>query len=130
MADEQPKSLGEVLAKLEQIQENAQGTLDKMSEMEEEFGGSETVSSSPDGSVTVTLNSDAVITDIDIQDSALRLRGNLVNVVLETIKEAQATHAMKLAKMADQAVPEGNLSRLVEGHMSSTVRDRARDNFD
>ncbi|MFC4336876.1 YbaB/EbfC family nucleoid-associated protein [Salininema proteolyticum] len=129
MPEERPMDLAEAMAKIEQIQKNAQDTLAKVAELEAEHGADETTATSENGMVTVVLDSDGEITGITIDDSALRLRGNLVGVVLETIREAQGTHAMKLAKMAEQAAPGIGLSDLVESQMPAGVRDRARDNL-
>lgn len=118
----------DMLAKLNEMQQEAEETLRKYEELQEQVGASTTEAVSEDGYIKVVLNSDGNVTDIDIEDSAMRHGTRLGGMIKKTVDEATATYALKMAEMAQELVGDMDLMGMVSEHMPGDVRDRARDN--
>jgi DNA-binding protein YbaB len=120
----------EILAKLDQMQRDAEATLRKYDELRQDLVGSGVEAVSADGYVTVKLDQDGNVTEIAIDDSALRNRAQLSTSVMDTIKEATATHALKMADMAQALVGDSvDVMGVMSQFMPDDMRDRARDNL-
>jgi DNA-binding protein YbaB len=120
----------EILAKLDQMQRDAEATLRKYDELRQDLVGSGVEAVSADGYVKVKLDQDGNVTEIAIDDAALRNRSQLSTTVLDTIKEATATHALKMADMAQSLVGDRvDVMGVMSRFMPDDMRDRARDNL-
>ncbi|QSB04033.1 YbaB/EbfC family nucleoid-associated protein [Natronoglycomyces albus] len=119
----------EMMAKLEEMQREAEQTLAKYEQLQAEMASESTEAVSEDGSIKVVLNSEGHVTDIDIEDAAMRHGTRLGGMIRQTIDEATATYSMKMAQMAQQLVGDMDIMGMVTDSIPENVRDRARDNL-
>ncbi|WP_025272265.1 YbaB/EbfC family nucleoid-associated protein [Haloglycomyces albus] len=119
----------EVFARLEELQQKTEADLRRIQDVEAEMGNTETTAVSENGMVTVTLNAQGRVHNIELRDDSMRLKGNLPPLILSTIHEAQATYSLKMAEMAQQALPGIDVVGQVSQYMGSDIRDRAGENL-
>ncbi|MCH7229383.1 YbaB/EbfC family nucleoid-associated protein [Glycomyces sp. L485] len=121
----------EMLAKLQQMQRDAEQTLQKYEDLRAEMGAEAVEAYSEDGLVRVRLDEDGRVAEIGIDEMAMRHRHALGGIIRSTIDEAVATHAMKMADMAQALVGDRiDVMGMVTRDMPEHLRDRARDNLD
>ncbi|HEU5127814.1 MAG TPA: YbaB/EbfC family nucleoid-associated protein [Glycomyces sp.] len=120
----------EMMARLEQMQREAEATMRKYEELRAEMGADAVEAYSEDGLVRVRLDADGKVAEIHIDESAMRQRQSLGRVVHAVIDEAVATHAVKMADMAQALVGDKiDVMALMNEHMPPEMRERARDNL-
>ena len=120
-----------MLARLEEIKNQAESTLAKYDRLQEELGTDSVEAWSEDGLIRVQLDAGGRIEKIDINEAAMRYRQTLAMNIKATVDEAVATYAVKAAEMAQALVGDTmNVMEMVNRHMPEEMRQRARDNLD
>ncbi|THV34381.1 YbaB/EbfC family nucleoid-associated protein [Glycomyces buryatensis] len=105
------------MAKLEQMRLDAEETLRKYEELQEQAGANAVETSSDDGLVRVKLDGDGQVAEINIDEYAMRQRQTLSYTIVELIERAQTEHAEKMAEMAQAMIGDKvDLAAIIEQH--------------
>lgn len=105
----------DMMARLEEMQRQAEATLGRYQELQEELGAQETEAVSEDGYVAVALDGDGRISRIRIDEHAMRQKQTLGSTVIATAEQAQRLHAEKSAVLAERFLSaDPRLAGLVE----------------
>jgi len=128
---ERPTDPEAMMRRLEQMQAEAESMLAKFNELSEQLGAEAVEVFSEDGRVRVKLDADGKVAEIGIDEYAMRARQSLAPTITALIQEATATHALKMAQMAQALVGDKiDVMGMINCDMPDHLRDRARDNLD
>ncbi|MFB9658530.1 YbaB/EbfC family nucleoid-associated protein [Glycomyces mayteni] len=128
---ERPTDPEAMMRRLEQMQAEAESMLAKFNELSEQLGAEAVEVFSEDGRVRVKLDADGKVAEIGIDEYAMRARQSLAPTITALIQEATATHALKMAQMAQALVGDKiDVMGMINRDMPDHLRDRARDNLD
>lgn len=121
----------EMLARLEQMQAEAEETIRKFDEMSAQLGADAVEVRSEDGLVRVKLDSDGRIDEIGIDEQAMRQRQTLGPTIVSLLQEATAAYGLKMAELAQAVAGDKiDVEGLMRSYMPDDVRERARNNLD
>lgn len=120
-----------MMARLDQMREQAQATLARFDEMKAKLGAEAVEVYSEDGLLKVKLDGEGNVAEIRIDEYAMRMRQSLGPAIIALIGEAKATFGVKSAELAQAVVGDqfdvmGMLSR----DMPDYMRERAKENLD
>ncbi|GAA2269387.1 hypothetical protein GCM10009853_023660 [Glycomyces scopariae] len=128
MSDRDPEAM---MRRLEQMQAEAESMLAKFNELSERLGAEAVEVRSEDGRIRVKLDAEGKVAEIGIDEYAMRMRQSLAPTIIALIEEATATHALKMAQMAQSLVGDRiDVMGMVNRDVPEHLRDRARDNLD
>ncbi|MEU6246660.1 YbaB/EbfC family nucleoid-associated protein [Glycomyces sp. NPDC047010] len=128
---ERPTDPEAMMQRLEQMQAEAESMLAKFNELSERLGAEAVEVFSEDGRVRVKLDAEGKVAEIGIDEYAMRARQSLAPTIMALVQEATATHAVKMAQMAQALVGDKiDVMGIVNRDMPDHLRDRARDNLD
>ena len=92
----------DMMARLEEIQRQAETTLRRFEELQEQLGDQQVEVFSEDGRLSVKLDKDGKVSQIRIDESVMRMRQTLGPAIVALIGEAQEVHAEKSAELAKE----------------------------
>lgn len=128
---DRPTDPQEMLARLERMQREAEETLSKYEELRVQMDADAVEAYSEDGLIRVKLDSEGQVAEIDIDETAMRRRQTLSMTIRAVIDEAVATHALKMADMAQALLGDKmDVMGLVTQNIPAELRERARGNLD
>ncbi|MEU5871826.1 YbaB/EbfC family nucleoid-associated protein [Glycomyces sp. NPDC047369] len=132
MSDRQrPNDPEAMMRRLEQMQAEAESMLAKFNELSERLGADAVEVFSEDGRIRVKLDAEGKVAEIGIDESSMRQHQSLSPTIMALIQEATATHALKMAQMAQSLVGDKiDVMGIVNRDMPEHLRDRARDNLE
>ncbi|WP_026928931.1 YbaB/EbfC family nucleoid-associated protein [Glycomyces tenuis] len=115
----------EVFADLEQLLERTEGELARLEAAEADVLGEPVSVTSDDGMVTVTLDTDGGLDRVDLEARAVRLRGTLPHLILDTLDRARLEYAERSQEAARRALPSMDVGAPPGG--ADAWAQRARD---
>ncbi|WP_112141195.1 YbaB/EbfC family nucleoid-associated protein [Glycomyces dulcitolivorans] len=128
---ERPTDPESMMRRLEQMQAEAEAMLAKFNDLSEQLGADAVEVFSEDGRIRVKLDAEGKVAEIGIDEYAMRMRQSLSPTIMALIQEASATHALKMAQMAQSLVGDKiDVMGMVNRDMPESLRDKARDNLD
>ncbi|WP_026923455.1 YbaB/EbfC family nucleoid-associated protein [Glycomyces arizonensis] len=128
---DRPTDPQEMLARLERMQREAEETLSKYEELRVQMDADAVEAYSEDGLIRVKLDSEGQVAEIGIDETAMRRRQTLGMTIRAVIDEAVATHALKMADMAQALLGDKmDVMGLVTQNIPADLRERARGNLD
>jgi DNA-binding protein YbaB len=128
---ERPTDPESMMRRLEQMQAEAEAMLAKFNHLSEQLGADAVEVFSEDGRIRVKLDAEGKVAEIGIDEYAMRMRQSLSPTIMALIQEASATHALKMAQMAQSLVGDKiDVMGMVNRDMPEGLRDKARDNLD
>lgn len=131
MSDQRPTDPEAMMRRLEQMQAEAESMLAKFNELSERLGTDAVEVFSEDGRIRVKLDAEGKVAEIGIDESSMRQHQSLSPTIMALIQEATATHAVKMAQMAQSLVGDKiDVMGIVNRDMPEHLRDRARDNLE
>ncbi|NUQ88599.1 MULTISPECIES: YbaB/EbfC family nucleoid-associated protein [Glycomyces] len=131
MSDQRPTDPEAMMRRLEQMQAEAESMLAKFNELSERLGADAVEVFSEDGRIRVKLDAEGKVAEIGIDESSMRQHQSLSPTIMALIQEATATHAVKMAQMAQSLVGDKiDVMGIVNRDMPEHLRDRARDNLE
>ncbi|MEU6857686.1 YbaB/EbfC family nucleoid-associated protein [Glycomyces sp. NPDC046736] len=92
----------DMMARLEEIQRQAETTLRRYEDLQQQLGDQQVEVFSEDGRIAVKLDKDGKVAEIRIDESAMRMRQTLSPTIVRLIGEAQTIHEEKSAELAKQ----------------------------
>lgn len=93
---------GEMMARLEAMQRQAEETLSRFEGMQEELSAANVEVFSEDGLVCVRLDGNGRVKEIKIDEFAMRKRQTLAPIIIGLVDRAQIAYAEKSAELAKQ----------------------------
>ncbi|RRR99450.1 YbaB/EbfC family nucleoid-associated protein [Glycomyces terrestris] len=128
---DRPRDPEAMMRRLERMQAEAESMLAKFNELSEQLGADAVEVRSEDGRIRVKLDAEGKVAEIGIDEQAMRMRQSLAPTIMALVQEATATHALKMAQMAQSLVGDKiDVMGLAARDMPDGMRDRARDNLD
>ncbi|THV34374.1 YbaB/EbfC family nucleoid-associated protein [Glycomyces buryatensis] len=91
-----------MMARLEQMERDAKATLEKYENLRAQAEAEAVEVTSEDGLLRVKLNADGKVTELGIDERAMRRRQTLGPAIIELIDTAKARHAERMTRMAQE----------------------------
>ncbi|MCC3763911.1 YbaB/EbfC family nucleoid-associated protein [Glycomyces sp. TRM65418] len=117
----------EMFRRLEQMQAEAEATLEKYQRLSEEMGADQVEVVSEDGYIRVRLDAEGKVAEIGIDEYAMRMRQSLGPMIVAVIEQAKAEYGVKMTEMA-QALLGDRMD--VRGIVRDSLPEHMRDRFD